>query len=249
MIPLKDNIPSHTVPIINYLLILANAAVFMYELKLGPEVIQWVEAHGFIPAAFQQAASAWESGSMTAWAALLGVSATLLTSLFLHGSWWHFLGNMLYLWVFGDNVEDRMGHGRYLVFYLLCGVTANLAHYLVQPGLQVPTIGASGAIAGVLGAYFILYPKARVLTLVPIVIFLQFFQLPAFFFLAVWFLQQYLMSILTASMPGQGGVAWWAHIGGFGAGVLLVFFFQRPGRRPTSSVYWKKKQNGYIRWN
>jgi membrane associated rhomboid family serine protease len=158
---------------------------------------------------------------------------TLLTSLFLHGGWLHVGGNMLYLWIFGDNVEDRLGRIRFLVFYLLCGVAASGVHILANPHSTVPTIGASGAIAGVLGAYLLLYPGARVLTLIPLGFYLQVVQLPAFFFLGFWFLIQFISGAasLAARGGGAGGIAWWAHIGGFAAGIILQFVFRKRQRR------------------
>jgi len=147
-----------------------------------------------------------------------------ITSMFLHGGWLHFLGNMLYLYIFGDNVEDRLGHFRYLVFYLLCGLASGVSHLVINWHSNVPTIGASGAIAGVMGAYFILYPRAKVLTLVPIFFFFQFVELPAFLFLGIWFLFQFLSA---AGASGQaGGIAWWAHIGGFVFGVIFLKLFE-----------------------
>ena len=153
--------------------------------------------------------------------------------MFLHGGWAHLLGNMLYLWIFGDNVEDRLGHFRYLVFYLLCGWTASYAHIWSQPASSVPSIGASGAIAGVLGAYITLYPRARVVTLLPLGLFSQLVRLPAAVFLGLWFVQQFLLGAFDLAGPeGKGGgVAWWAHIGGFAAGFVLVRLFRKRGRR------------------
>jgi membrane associated rhomboid family serine protease len=148
---------------------------------------------------------------------------TLLTCIFLHGGWMHFLGNMWFLWIFGDNVEDRFGHIGFVVFYLACGVGASLAHLVAAAGSTAPTIGASGAIAGVMGAYFVLYPHAKVLTLVPIVIFLQIVVLPAPFFLAIWFLLQFLGGTTSVSGVETAGVAWWAHIGGFAGGAVIAW--------------------------
>jgi membrane associated rhomboid family serine protease len=149
---------------------------------------------------------------------------SVLTAMFLHGGWLHLIGNMLYLWIFGDNVEDRMGRVRFFVFYILCGVAASVGQALASPHSNVPTIGASGAIAGVLGAYFALFPRARVLTLIPIGIFIRVMELPAFFFLGFWFLLQFLYGSM---MRGEGGVAWWAHVGGFVAGFVFVQIFKK----------------------
>ena len=165
---------------------------------------------------------------------------SILTSMFMHGGWMHIIGNMLYLWIFGDNVEDRMGHFRYLVFYVTCGWVASYAHVWSDPASQVPSIGASGAIAGVLGAYITLYPGARVITLLPLGIFTQLVQVPAVFFLGFWFLQQFVAGALSlaAKTAQTGGVAWWAHIGGFAAGFVLVWLFQKAERRPPQRDSW-----------
>ena len=219
MIPLRDVIPSRTTPVVTISLIAINALVFLREFTLGPEVNEFIIAYGLIPAAFS-------------W-------ATLLTSMFVHGGFLHFAGNMLYLWIFGDNVEDRMGHGRFLAFYLLCGTVAALAQTIMQPDSVVPMVGASGAIAGVMGAYFVMYPHSRIVTLVPIFLFIQLIEIPAIFFLGFWFLMQFLSgvgSIATAAgRQPAGGVAFWAHVAGFVAGVGAVFLFRRPERQ---SVEW-----------
>src|SRR3954471_5584878 len=203
MIPLRDVIPSRTTPVVTVSLIVLNAVVFLYEFSLGDRANQFIIAFGLIPAAFS-------------W-------VTVLTSMFLHGGFLHVAGNMLYLWIFGDNVEDRMGHGRFLVFYVLCGAAAALAQTFMQPDSLIPMVGASGAIAGVMGAYFILYPHSRIVTLVTLVIFWQIMEIPAIFFLGIWFLMQFLSgigSIATATSHGPaGGIAFWAHIAGFAAGV------------------------------
>src|SRR5262249_33472363 len=151
--------------------------------------------------------------------------------MFLHAGWLHLIGNMLYLWIFGDNVEDRLGHFRYVFFYLICGWVASYAHIWADPTSRLPSLGASGAIAGVLGAYIPLYPQARVVTFLPLGFFSQLIQIPAYFFLGFWFLQQFLYGALTLSVRTQqsGGVAWWAHIGGFAAGFLLVWILKKRG--------------------
>ncbi len=152
--------------------------------------------------------------------------------MFLHGGWLHVLGNMLYLWIFGDNVEDRLGHFRYLIFYLLTGYVATLSHVFLYPLSDVPLIGASGAVAGILGAYLILYPRARVLTLVFIFVFIQIVPIPAVIFLGIWFLMQLLSGVAGLSSQAVQGVAFWAHVGGFAAGMLLVALFARRGENP-----------------
>ena len=243
MIPLKDDIPSSTFPYVNMALILANAAVFIYSLTLGQEFMAFLYRYGMVPILFQAERFAGTYGAIETLPEWV-LWRSLVTSLFLHGGWIHFLGNMLYLWIFGDNVEDRMGHGRYLIFYLLCGVGANVIHLLVEPMLAVPTVGASGAIAGVLGAYFLLYPRAWVIGVVPVFFFLYTLRLPAFVFLLFWFLQQFL-----SGLAGRGAnVAWWAHIGGFVLGLVLVRLFQRPERRPPSrETWWRDRYDPYGR--
>ncbi len=218
MIPLRDNVPSRTLPFVLYALIVACVLVFVHTLSLSSVASErLVTSYGVIPAQF------------TGHTAIHGVSSLLRlgTSLFLHGGWLHLLGNMLFLWIFGDNVEDAMGHGPFLLFYLVCGVVANLTHILANPLSREPTIGASGAIAGVLGAYLVLYPRARVLCLVPLWIFLQFVWVPAILFLPVWIGLQLISGLASLGADQTGGVAWWAHIGGFFSGVILVHFFVR----------------------
>jgi len=211
MIPLRDLIPSRTRPFVTIGLIILNTLVFLYQLSLGPLVNTLVMVFGLVPADFS-------------W-------TTVFTSMFLHGGFLHLAGNMLYLWVFGDNVEDRVGHGRFLVFYLLCGVVAALAQSAVAPHSRIPMVGASGAIAGVLGAYLVLYPRSRVLTLLPIFIFWQVVEIPAVYLLGMWFLLQFLSgvgSIATTAVSGDaGGVAFWAHVAGFVAGVAGISVFRR----------------------
>ncbi|NPV73078.1 MAG: rhomboid family intramembrane serine protease [Pelotomaculum sp.] len=216
--PLRDDIPSRSYPIVNVLLIVVNLAVFVYEVSLGRYVDYFIYSHGVIPAQLVDA-------GLTA-----DQMARLTTAMFLHGGWFHVLSNMLYLWIFGDNVEDRMGHFKYLVFYLLTGYIATIAHVLYAPMSKSPLIGASGAIAGVLGAYLILFPGARVLTLIFVFIFIQVVPIPAVIFLGIWFILQVLNG--TAGLSGQvaQGVAFWAHIGGFVAGMLLVKLFARRRR-------------------
>jgi membrane associated rhomboid family serine protease len=210
VLPLRDTIPSATVPAINYGLIATNVVVFLYELSLGSHVNAFVRAHGLVPSDFN--------------------FASLLVSMFLHGSIAHVAFNMLFLYIFGDNVEDRLGHARYLAFYLLCGMAAGAAQAVTSPGSTIPMVGASGAIAGVLGAYFLFFPSSRVVTLVPIFFFLQVIEVPAVFFLLVWFILQLLPAVGSIG-ANAGGVAFWAHVGGFVAGMVLGPVF-RP-RRPA----------------
>ncbi len=215
MIPLRDVIPSRTTPVVTVTILVVNVLAFLYELSLGPRTLDaFLTTHGIVPAAF-----AWHD---------------VLTSMFLHGGWIHVIGNMLSLWIFGDNVEDRLGHGRFFLFYLLCGTLAALAHVWADPLSQVPTIGASGAIAGVMGGYFVLYPHSRILTLLPIFIFIQIVEVPAVVFLGLWFLLQLVSGVGSqlAATPGEaaGGIAFWAHVGGFAVGAVLVKLMARPER-------------------
>jgi membrane associated rhomboid family serine protease len=215
--PIRDDVPSSRAPLGTWVLIAANVAVFVLLLGLSPrEYERFVMEYAFIPARYTN----WS------WAERAGLPAwdlrPLGASMFLHAGWLHLILNLWMLWIFGDNVEDRMGTWRFLLFYGLCGVVAIVVHGALAPGSKIPALGASGAIAGVLGAYLLLFPRARVLVLVPIVIIPLFFEVPAWVYLALWFAFQ-IMSGTTALAEGQqaAGVAWWAHIGGFGAGVLL----------------------------
>jgi membrane associated rhomboid family serine protease len=215
MIPLRDVIPSRTTPYVTVLLVVVNVLVFLFELSLGDNVDGLLFSFGLVPASFS----------------LL----TLFTSMFLHGGFLHVGGNMLYLWIFGDNVEDRVGHVRFLLFYLLCGTAAALAQTFMQPDSQVPMVGASGAVAGVMGAYFVLYPHSKIVTLIPIFIFIQLIEVPAIIFLGIWFLMQFVSGVgsIAATSAGRsgGGIAFWAHVAGFVAGVLAVLVLRRPERQ------------------
>jgi membrane associated rhomboid family serine protease len=215
MIPLRDVNPSRTVPVVTYLLIGLNAAAFLFELSLGEDLPRLVGELGVVPA--RVGAALGSPGSDP------GAFTAFITSMFLHGGWLHLIGNMVFLHVFGDNIEDRFGHGRFVLFYLVAGAAAAAAQVLAEPSSEVPMVGASGAIAGVLGAYVILYPRARVLTLVPIFVFFQLIELPAVVFLGLWFLMQVGSGLLSLGVGADaGGVAWWAHVGGFVAGALML---------------------------
>jgi membrane associated rhomboid family serine protease len=211
MIPLRDVIPSRTTPYITVTIIILNTLAWFYELALPRDVLPlFLQFYGVVPA------------DLTA--------TTLVTSMFLHGSWSHVIGNMWYLWIFGDNVEDRVGHGRFIVFYLLCGIAAGLGQIAMDPSSTLPTIGASGAIAGVMGAYFVLYPHSRVLTLVWFFFYFEIFELPAIVLLGFWFLIQLFSAgaiAVTASSHGTGGVAFMAHVAGFIFGMIAVFVFKK----------------------
>jgi membrane associated rhomboid family serine protease len=209
------------------LLIAANCAVFLHQLSLGSRNAAFVAAFGAVPA--------WFTGAAAAAAPALPPAATILTSMFIHGGLLHLLGNMVFLWIFGNNVEDATGHLRFLAFYLLCGVAAAAAHILASPRSTLPMVGASGAISGVLGAYFLLYPYARIVTLVFLGFFAQTVAIPAFFFLGFWFVMQFLAGAASVGAPG-GGVAWFAHVGGFVAGLVLLLFFKQRGVRLWSPV-------------
>jgi membrane associated rhomboid family serine protease len=219
MIPLRDVIPSRTTPYITITIIVLNALAWLFELSLPHDVLnEFLTIYGVVPAYFS--------------------APTLITSMFLHGSWSHVIGNMWYLWIFGDNVEDRVGHGRFIFFYLLCGIAAGLGQVAVDPNSMLPTIGASGAIAGVMGAYFVLYPHSRVLTLIPW-IFIQIVELPAITLLGFWFLMQLFSAgaiAVTASSHGSGGVAFAAHVVGFVVGLGGVFLFRKRQLDPWDRV-------------
>jgi membrane associated rhomboid family serine protease len=212
MIPLRDVIPSRTTPWITYLLIVLNVFVFLVELSLGPEDVNaFIFTFGLVPAEFN-------------W-------ITVITAMFVHGGWIHLGGNLLSLWIFGDNIEDRMGHARYLIFYLLAGVAGNLAQVAAIPNSTVPLVGASGAIAGVMGAYLVLFPYSRILVLIFLFVFVDVVEIPAVFFLAFWFFMQLISGVgQLANVPGAN-VGFWAHIGGFLAGVLGVWVFRKPERQ------------------
>ena len=224
MLPIRDNIPSRRFPGITLALIAANTLVFLWELQLGPRMLErtFVEL-AIIPVRY----------SIPEIAESFSLSEQVLpffSSMFLHGGWLHLIGNMWTLWIFGDNVEDRLGRWKYLLLYLASGVAAALLHIYTNLGSQVPTIGASGAIAGVMGAYFRFYPQARVETVIPPFIFGPYFVLPAVLFLGWWFLLQFFNGALSlgAGAKGFGGIAWWAHVGGFAFGVAVCLFARRP---------------------
>ena len=213
MIPLRDTIRSRTTPILTWALIVANVLVFLWELSLGPGLESQLVHYAFVPARFFPGHSSYPFPAG-------GRYLSLLTSMFLHGGWLHLLGNMLFLFIFGDNVEDAFGHVPYAGFYLAGGVASALVQGLASPSSAVPMVGASGAIAAVLGAYFVLYPHGRVLTLVPLLFFFPVIEIPAFAFLLFWFALQFLSGIVAPVGPGlDPGVAWWAHVGGFAFGL------------------------------
>jgi membrane associated rhomboid family serine protease len=221
MIPLRDVIPSRSTPYITVTLIVLNAVAWLYELTIPGDLRPvFLQLYGVVPADFS--------------------TPTLVSSMFLHGSWSHFIGNMWYLWIFGDNVEDRVGHGRFIAFYLLCGVVAALGHVAMDPTSILPTIGASGAIAGVMGGYFVLYPQSRVLTLVPLFVYVEIIELPAVVLLGFWFIMQLFSAgtIAVTANASSGGIAFVAHVAGFVAGLLGVFVFRK---RKRSSEWWAEQ--------
>ncbi len=228
MIPLRDENPAATAPVVTLALIALNCAAFLYELLLGSSLRPFMFQWGTVPLRLTLALQ--EGGEPAARAAL-----PLATSMFLHGGWLHLVGNMWYLWIFGDNVEDRMGHVRFLLFYLAAGLVAGLLHVFFNPASRVPTVGASGAIAGVLGAYLVAFPRARIITLVPFFPFFQVMALPAVLMLGLWFVYQFFSGALSLawSAAGGGGVAWWAHVGGFAFGAVVAGLFGSR-RRPRS---------------
>jgi len=217
MIPLRDTQPSYTTPVVTIALILANTAIFLFEIMLDEfSRNELFAVYGIVPSRFHV--------------------ETLLTSMFLHGGWMHLIGNMWFLWIYGDNIEDILGRSKYLLFYLLCGIAAGLTHLVFSPASQVPTIGASGAIAGVMGAYMAKFPHSRILTLVPLFIFITTMEIPAVFILAYWFILQIFSGVgeIGYSHLSKGGVAWWAHAGGFVVGYILIRLM------PTRDRYWHR---------
>lgn len=221
MIPLHDDTPTQSTPIVTVGLIVACTLVFFYEVSLPPQAGELlVFRYGAIPAAL------FGQGRLPAEVASIPPYLTIVTSMFLHGGWMHLIGNMLYLWIFGNNVEDVMGHVRFLIFYLICGVLAAFSHALIEPSSTVPMVGASGAISGVLGAYLLLFPRAQVLVILPLGIFSRMMYVPAALVLGLWFLVQVLSSGMSLGQEG-GGVAFFAHIGGFLAGMVLIGLFKR----------------------
>jgi membrane associated rhomboid family serine protease len=222
LIPIRDTVPRQHFPFAVLALIAVNVLVFFRELALPEDFAeQFIYLFGLVPARYTHAA----------WAAEAGFPHTyfpFLSTMFLHGGWLHIIGNMWVLWIFGDNVEDRMGPVRFLVFYLLCGLSAGVVHVLTNPASTVPAVGASGAIAGVMAAYFVLFPGARIVAMFPIFFYPLFFTVPAFFYLGFWFLTQFFSGTLAIATHREvGGIAWWAHIGGFASGILFFSFFLR----------------------
>lgn len=221
MIPLRDNQARHRLTPINVMLIAANIAVFFYEVSLGDGIGNFIYSYAMIPGRLTGGVDAGHAVARVATnPGAIPPIETLVTSMFLHGSILHVAGNMLYLFIFGAAVEEAMGHLRFLIFYFACGIASALAMVLFTPTSTLPVIGASGAIAGVLGAYFVLYPRAKILTILPIFVLMYFIEIPAIAYLLLWFVAQ-LYSGLTQTNEASGGVAWWAHVGGFLFGMVL----------------------------
>jgi len=233
MIPLRDNLPTRRAPVLTLIIIGANAYVYLKEFLLGPWGSQrFILYYGLIPC------------GLTAECEIVGRAfspeVTLLTSMFVHAGFFHFAGNMLYLWIFGNNVEDSMGKIRFAIFYLLCGLGAAFVQIFVSPASRIPMVGASGAISGVLGAYLLLFPHARVLTLIPLGFFTQLVEIPAVIVLGFWIVVQLFNGLLTFNFSG-GGVAWFAHVGGFAVGMLLIGLF----KRRTVPWGWQRRRMWY----
>ncbi len=234
MIPIRDTQPSTCFPVVTYSLMGINLLVFILQLQIGFDNQAFFYAYGLVPAKYTV-------HEMTRHFSLGNQFFSFFSYMFLHGGFLHFIGNMWFLYIFGDNVEEHFGALRFLGFYLICGIISGFFHFLLNPVSMVPTIGASGAIAGVMGAYFLLYPKSKILTLIPIIIIPWFVEIPAFIFLGFWFLIQF----FNAAGPGGGaGIAWWAHIGGFIAGIALVMMnknLPQTGSKQKISRYTAKK--------
>jgi len=213
MIPLRDTQPSYTFPFVTVAIIVLNVLAFLYEFSMDPYEFNFFIAHyGVIPTRLE-----WMD---------------VLTSIFLHGGWLHLIGNMWFLWIYGDNVEDILGHSQFLIFYLLCGLAATMVHVVFNGDSRVPTIGASGAIAGVMGAYVVKFPHSKITTLVPVFVFITTMEIPAYLILLYWFVIQFFSGVgsMGHSHLSQGGVAWFAHVGGFLAGVLLILVMRTQDR-------------------
>jgi len=233
MIPIHDDNPTRTFPWLTIALIVTNIAMFLYEITRTPaQLVQLIDSWAFVPARLSDPAT------------VLPAALTMLTSAFLHAGWIHMGGNMLYLWIFGNNIEDRLGPVRFVLFYALCASAAAMSQTLATPHSEVPMVGASGAIAGILGAYLLLFPRAEVIALIPIFFYIELASLPAVFVIGFWFILQIAQGLTALGGTMESGVAWWAHIGGFAAGVVLVLPLlarartrkpQRPRKRDRTS--------------
>lgn len=238
MIPIRDTVPSKNYPIVNLTLIGINILVYIIQMSQGPNLEQFVYTYGLVPARYS-------NPYISSYFTLSQQIVALITFMFLHGGFWHILGNMWFLYIFGDNVEDCLGSFHYFIFYLLSGIVSGVFHLIFNFHSTIPTIGASGAIAGVMGAYFVLYPRAKILTLIPIIIIPWLIEIPAFFFLGFWFLMQ----VVNVSVGGEfsSGIAWWAHVAGFIFGIVFIKAFHiLPESRisdPIRYVSFKKRKS------
>ncbi len=230
MIPIRDRNPSGTFPYVTIGIIIINVLIFLYELSLGSGLGEFIMKFGVVPLKVSYYSQA---SDLT----FINTFFPFISSMFLHGGFIHLIGNMWFLWIFGDNIEDKLGHFKFIAFYFLCGIIASSVHVFFNSQSNVPCVGGSGAIAGVLGAYMVTFPRARVVTIVPLFVFIQVMELPAIVVLGFWFVIQFFngAASITASASGAG-VAWWAHIGGFAAGVIIlyiirIFSVRKPGRR------------------
>ena len=230
MIPIRDTVPSRSYPVVNNSLIVVNGLLFLVQLTTGADLDRFIYIYGLVPARYSipQVSSYFTSAQQL---------LSFVSFMFLHGGFLHLLSNMWSLYIFGDNVEDHLGHMRYLIFYLLSGLASGVTHIIFNYYSNVPTIGASGAIAGVMGAYFILHPNSRILTLIPILFIPYFIEIPAFFFLGFWFVLQIIN--VAGSGGNMGGIAWWAHIGGFVLGMVILKAFDMffPADKPSARTY------------
>ncbi|MGB9721694.1 MAG: rhomboid family intramembrane serine protease [bacterium] len=217
MIPLKDELKSYTKPIITFIILGINIIVYIYELSLGTVKENFIYQFGTIPYDLFNPVG-------------MHPYLKIFTSMFIHANLMHILGNMLFLWVFSDNVEDRLGHAKFVLFYLICGVAAVFLHSIITPTSRVPMVGASGAISGILGAYILFFPRARILSLIPLGFFMRVAYLPSVFFIGIWFLYQFFLGLVSMNVKG-GGVAYFAHIGGFVAGLLFALPFRKSRRK------------------
>jgi membrane associated rhomboid family serine protease len=222
MIPLRDTQPSYSTPFVTIGIIVLNVMVFLHQISLDPyELNHFIARYAIVPDRFQY--------------------VDLISSMFMHGGWMHLIGNMWFLWIYGDNVEDVLGHWKYVLFYLACGAAAGLVHVMLGPLSRVPTLGASGAIAGVMGAYLIKFPHSRIITLVPIFVFFTTMEIPALIILLYWFVLQVFSGVgsIGYSNVSRGGVAWFAHIGGFVAGIILIFVLRAHRRfESRKDLHW-----------
>jgi membrane associated rhomboid family serine protease len=216
MIPIRDTIPARSYPVVTHTLIGICVGIYLLEMAQGPGLEKFIYVYGLVPARYS-------IPHVSSYFSTLQQMFSLISFMFLHGGFWHLLGNMWFLYIFGDNVEDRLGSLRYLCFYLTCGITSGLFHLMFNFHSNMPTIGASGAIAGVMGAYLMLYPHSRILTLIPIIIIPWFIEIPAYFFLGFWIFLQFINA--AGSQANTAGIAWWAHIGGFAFGAIFLKAF------------------------